>query len=73
MPGTMFGAAPESLAWPFTDDPLLDRAGALVDHDGRAAFSPEGLFVAGDLAADRARTWLAALMSGVLAGRGAAG
>jgi hypothetical protein len=72
MPGTLFGAAPESLAWPFTDDPLLERAGVLADGEGRALGAPGGLFVCGDLAADRARTWLGALASGALAGRGAA-
>jgi glycerol-3-phosphate dehydrogenase subunit B len=73
LPGTMFGVAPESLAWPFTDDPLLERAGVLNDAGGRARGAPEGLFVAGDLAADRPRTWLGALASGAAAGRAAAG
>lgn len=65
MPGSMFGIAPETLAWPFAHDPALDRVGILTDHDGRGA---PGIFVAGDLVEGRRRTWLEALESGVRAG-----
>lgn len=72
MPGSLFGEPPESLAWPFTDDPALDRAGILTGNEGRVASSPEGLYAAGDAAADRPRTWLAALEGGARAGHAAA-
>jgi hypothetical protein len=75
LPGSLFGVAPESLAWPFSRDALLERAGVLVDADGRVrAFGdgPRGLFASGELVADTARTWLAAFSSGVRAGAAAA-
>ncbi len=72
LPGSLFGAAPESLAWPFTNDPLLERAGVLVGEDARVTGAPSGLFACGDLVADRPRAWLDALASGVRAGRAAA-
>ena len=65
MPGSMFGIAPEALAWPFSDEPALERVGILTDHDGRA--SP-AIFVAGDIVEGRRRTWLEALESGAHAG-----
>lgn len=65
MPGSMFGIAPESLAWPFSDEPALERVGILTDHDGRAA---PGILVAGDIVEGRRRTWLEALESGAHAG-----
>ena len=65
MPGSMFGVAPESLAWPFEAEPALERVGILIDHDGRGA---PGIFVAGDLVEGRPRTWLEALESGARAG-----
>ena len=69
VPGSMFGLAPESICWPFSDDPLMERVGVLASG-GRASGR---VFVAGDLVADRPRTWLAAMASGVTAGRAAAG
>jgi glycerol-3-phosphate dehydrogenase subunit B len=69
IPGSLFGVPPESLAWPFTADPLMDRVGLLVDAEGRAA---PGLYGAGDMVADAARTWLRALESGLRAGEAAA-
>jgi len=71
VPGTLFGPAPESLAWPFARDPLLDRAGVLAGEDG-AARGARGVFVAGDVVADAARTWLDALAAGARAGAAAA-
>jgi glycine/D-amino acid oxidase-like deaminating enzyme len=67
-PGSLFGKAPESLAWPFVRDALMDRVGVLADAEGAAA---PGLFVAGDLRADRPRTWLDVLATGVAAGAAA--
>jgi glycerol-3-phosphate dehydrogenase subunit B len=69
VPGSLFGVPPESLAWPFADDPLMDRVGLLADGDGRV--SP-GLLAAGELVADAPRTWLQALASGARAGQCAA-
>lgn len=69
LPGSLFGIPPESLAWPFTADALMDRVGALVDDDGRAA---PGLYLAGEMVADAHRTWLRALESGLRAGSSAA-
>jgi glycerol-3-phosphate dehydrogenase subunit B len=69
LPGTLFGKPPESIAWPFVRDALMDRVGVLADADGRVA---PGLFVAGDVRADRPRTWLDALVTGVAAGAAAA-
>jgi glycerol-3-phosphate dehydrogenase subunit B len=68
LPGSLSGVPSESLAWPFSRDPLLERVGILTDDDGRVAGAPPGLFAAGELVADRARTWLASLESGVRAG-----
>jgi glycerol-3-phosphate dehydrogenase subunit B len=72
VPASLFGAAPESHAWPFVEDGLLDRAGVLVDRDGRVAGAPPGLFAAGELVADQPRTWLVALATGARAGAAAA-
>jgi glycerol-3-phosphate dehydrogenase subunit B len=69
LPSTLFGPAPESLTWPFRRDPLMNRVGALADEDGRAG---AGLFVAGDVRADRPRAWLDAFATGVAAGLAAA-
>lgn len=49
---------------------LLERVG--IAADGAAARGAPGLFVAGDAVADRPRTWLRALASGMAAGRAAA-
>ena len=72
LPGSLFGAPPEALAWPFATDPLLDRVGMPIDADGRALSGPAGLFACGDVAADRPRTWLEALVAGARAGSRAA-
>jgi glycerol-3-phosphate dehydrogenase subunit B len=69
LPGSLFGKPPESIAWPFVNDALMDRVGILADVDGRAA---PGLFVAGDLRADRPRAWLDVLATGAAAGTAAA-
>jgi glycerol-3-phosphate dehydrogenase subunit B len=68
LPGSLSGVPSESLAWPFSREPLLERVGVLADDDGRVAGAPPGLFVAGELVADRPRTWLASLESGASAG-----
>jgi len=69
LPGTLFGIAPESIAWPFARDALADRVGVLADVEGR---TESGLFVAGDLRADSPRAWLDVLATGVAAGAAAA-
>jgi glycerol-3-phosphate dehydrogenase subunit B len=69
LPSTLFGSAPESIAWPFVRDALMDRVGVLADPNGLAA---PGLFVAGDVRADRPRAWLDVLATGVAAGAAAA-
>ncbi len=68
VPGSLFGLAPEQLAWPFSADGLLACAGVLVGDDGRCAGSPPGLFAAGEIVADAPRTWLRALIDGANAG-----
>jgi glycerol-3-phosphate dehydrogenase subunit B len=69
VPGTIFGVAPESIAWPLSRDALMDRVGVLCDEAGHAA---PRLYAAGELVADTPRTWLRALESGVRAGLAAA-
>jgi glycerol-3-phosphate dehydrogenase subunit B len=69
VPGSLFGVPPESLAWPFADDPPMERVGLLTESDGRV--SPR-LYAAGELVADAPRTWLQALLSGARAGDAAA-
>jgi len=71
-PSSLFGASPESLAWPFVLSSTLEHAGVLVDAEGRVRGAPPGLHAAGDLVADRPRTWLEALSLGARAGRSAA-
>ena len=68
-PGSLFGIPPEAIAWPFVADPLMDRVGALADEEGGAG---DGIFAAGEVAADVWHAWLAALESGVRAGEAAA-
>jgi glycine/D-amino acid oxidase-like deaminating enzyme len=65
LPGSLFGVSPESLAWPFEHDAPLERVGLLVGADGQLT---PGLYAAGELVADAARTWLQALESGAQAG-----
>jgi glycerol-3-phosphate dehydrogenase subunit B len=72
LPGSLFGVPPESLAWPFAPDAAMERAGVLVDADGRAAAAPPALYAAGETVADAPRTWLRALESGARAGAAAA-
>jgi glycerol-3-phosphate dehydrogenase subunit B len=67
VPGSMFGLAAEQLAWPFTDDPMMERIGVLAEETRVS----DRVYVAGDLTADRPRTWLEALTSGALAGASA--
>ncbi len=65
-PGSLFGASPEQLAWPFQRPAPIERAGVLPPtHDG--------VYVAGELSADLPRTWLAAVRSGQHAGQAASG
>jgi glycerol-3-phosphate dehydrogenase subunit B len=70
LPGSLFGVAPESLAWPFVDDPLVCRVGVLVAVDGAA--EAVGVYAAGEIVADAPRTWLGSLASGIRAGASAA-
>ncbi len=72
VPGSLFGLAPEQIAWPFVHDGLLERAGVLVDEGDRCTNSPAGLFAAGELVADAPHAWLRALISGARAGVAAA-
>ena len=67
VPGSMFGLAAEQIAWPFTDEPIMERVGVLAEQT-RAS---DRVYVAGDVTADRPRTWLDALASGVSAGAAA--
>jgi len=69
---SLFGGAPETHAWPYQADPLLDRLGVPVDDHGRVRGESRGLYAVGELAADRPRTWLAALSLGARAGGSAA-
>jgi hypothetical protein len=70
---SLFGLPGEALAWHDEDNPLLERIGVRTDATGRVAGDgPPGLFAAGDLVADAARTWLRAFASGVRAGTAAA-
>jgi glycerol-3-phosphate dehydrogenase subunit B len=71
-PSSLFGRAPETHAWPYVEPSLLERAGVLLDDHGRVRGAPAGLFAAGEVVADRPRTWLEALSSGVAAGSAAA-
>ncbi len=69
VPGSLFGTAPEAVAWPTSRDPLMERVGVLCDDEGRAA---PHLYAAGELVADAPRTWPFALASGARAGAAAA-
>jgi hypothetical protein len=50
------------------EDALLDHVGIATDEDGRVTAGGPGLFAAGELVADRPRTWLDALATGARAG-----
>jgi hypothetical protein len=65
-----YGAVPEGLAWPASAQPILERAGVLLDGEGQGP--APGLFAAGDVVADAPRTWLRALAGGLRAGAAAA-
>ena len=70
-PSSLFGAAPETHAWPHTETPLLDHAGVMVGATGEVAGATTGLYATGELAAGPAHTWLAALAHGARAGTAA--
>ena len=72
VPGSLFGLAPEQIAWPFSPDGLLARAGVLVSDGGRCTGAAPGLLAAGELVADAPHMWLRALIDGSSAGRIAA-
>jgi alanine dehydrogenase/PNT-like protein len=72
LPGSLFGATPESIASPFAQSAMMDRAGILTGIDG-AARGVSAIFAAGEVVADAARGWLTALAGGVRAGAAAAG
>ncbi|MEO8875774.1 MAG: FAD-binding protein, partial [Polyangiaceae bacterium] len=63
-PSTLFGAQPESIAWPFSSDPWIERAGVITDAKGAVVGAPSGFFACGDVIANRPRTWLDSLRSG---------
>jgi glycerol-3-phosphate dehydrogenase subunit B len=69
LPSTLFGIPPEAIAWPFVRDALMDHVGVVADAGARCA---AGLFAAGDLLADRPRTWLDAAATGASAGAASA-
>jgi glycerol-3-phosphate dehydrogenase subunit B len=71
-PGSLFGASPETHAWPYVETPLLDHVGVLVDTHGHISRASPTFFAAGEVAADVPRTFLASLASGARAGRAAA-
>jgi glycerol-3-phosphate dehydrogenase subunit B len=68
--GSMHGPAIDQLAWPIDADPgLLEAVG--IAGEGLAALP--GVYAAGDVLADRPRTLLQAVYSGLVAGAAAAG
>lgn len=67
VPGSLFGVAPELLAWPFVEDGDLERAGVLVSREGLVR-GLRRIYACGELLADRPRTWLDAARSGIAAG-----
>jgi hypothetical protein len=69
LPGSLFGVAPESMAWPFVNDGVMERVGVLVGPEGHLG---PGVYAAGELVADAPRTWLQSLESGARAGAAAA-
>lgn len=69
-PGSLFGVAPEAIAWPFVENADLERVGVLVEDDARVRGSKR-MFACGELVADRARSWFEAARSGAIAGRSA--
>jgi glycerol-3-phosphate dehydrogenase subunit B len=71
LPGSLFGVAPENLAWPWSERGVLERAGVLVGEGGLIA-GKQRVFAAGDLVADRPRTWLEAARSGLAVAAAAA-
>ncbi len=69
-PGSLFGVAPEAIAWPFVENADLERVGVLVEDDGGVRDSKR-LFACGELVADRVRSWFEAARSGAIAARSA--
>ncbi|CAN5808001.1 hypothetical protein BH09MYX1_BH09MYX1_06470 [soil metagenome] len=67
VPGSMFGIAPEELAFPYAASTIMERVGVLVASAG------EGVHIAGDALEGAPRTWLEALSRGAAAGLAAAG
>jgi glycerol-3-phosphate dehydrogenase subunit B len=66
VPGSMFGVPPEELGLPFGGTLALEDVGILASPSERS------VLICGDAVADRPRTWLEALASGVRAGTSAA-
>ncbi|MFO0663277.1 MAG: hypothetical protein U0174_04965 [Polyangiaceae bacterium] len=64
VPGSLFGEAPETIAWPFVRNPLMERVGILTENRQAAP----SIFACGDAEADSPRTWLGALEAGTQAG-----
>jgi glycerol-3-phosphate dehydrogenase subunit B len=64
-PGSLFGPAPETLAWPYVDAPLLERVGIVCN--GTLVRGTDRVHAAGDVVADGPRGWLDALRSGARA------
>lgn len=67
-PSSLFGGAPETHAWPYVREPLLDHAGVMVHDAGEVKGAAPGLYATGEVAAGPAHTWLAALTHGARAG-----
>ena len=67
-PSSLFGAAPETHAWPYVEEPLLDHAGVLIRGHGEVIDAPRGLFATGELAAGPAHTWLREMAHGAKVG-----
>lgn len=63
-PGTLFGVAPETIAWPFAEHGDLERAGVLLDATHGHVLGAPRVFACGDVVADVPRRWLDAAASG---------
>ena len=61
VPGSLFGLAPEHIAWPFSADGLLDARRRARRRRRPLRGAAPGLFAAGEIVADAPRTWLRAL------------
>ncbi len=71
-PSSLFGASPETHAWPFVDPPIFESAGVLARASGEVKGAPAGLYATGELVAGLPHTWLGALSHGAKAGAAAA-